>query len=162
MAHLVYKKGGASPIQFPIGNSGVSIGRHKDNDICVDDSLVSKLHMRIDVKESEADPGVVEYHIEDLESTNQTFVNNRKVTCKKLRNNDVIRIGVTILVFIEHEADSMDSTAIIKKTWIPGVYISKKKDDEKDSEKSKKKSKKVKEDQDTDKPESNKSKIHKD
>ena len=161
MAHLVYKKGGASPIQFPIGSSGVSIGRHKDNDICVDDSLVSKLHMRIDVKESEADPGIVEYHIEDLESTNQTFVNNRKVTCKKLRNNDVIRIGVTILVFIEFEADSMDSTAIIKKTWIPGVYISKKKDDVKESEESKKVEKKE-EEQDTDKPKSNKNKKNND
>lgn len=129
MAHLIYKKGGASPIQFPIGNDGVTIGRHQDNAICIDDSLVSKSHMKIEVKESEQDPGILEYFIEDLGSTNQTFVNNRKITRKKLRNNDIIRMGVTILVFIEFESDSMDSTAIIKKTWIPGVYIAKKKDE---------------------------------
>ncbi len=135
MAHLIYKKGGASPIQFPIGNDGVSIGRHQDNTICIDDSLVSKQHMKIVVQESEDDPGIIEYYIEDLGSTNQTFVNNRKITRKKLRNNDIIRIGVTILVFIEYEADSMDSTAIIKKTWIPGVYIAKKKDEDKKTDK---------------------------
>ena len=134
MAHLIYKKGGSSPIQFPIGHNGVTVGRHQDNDICIDDSLVSKTHLKIDVLESEQDPGIIEYYIEDLGSTNQTFVNNRKITRKKLRNNDVIRIGVTILVFIEYEeSESMDSTAIIKKTWIPGVYIARKKDEEKDT-----------------------------
>jgi len=135
MAHLIYKKGGSSPIQFPINNEGVSIGRHQENTICIDDSLVSKQHMTIDVKESEEDPGILEYFIEDLGSTNQTFVNNRKITRKKLRNNDIIRIGVTILVFIEYESEAMDSTAIIKKTWIPGVYIAKKKEDSKNTKK---------------------------
>jgi len=128
MAHLIYKKGGAAPIQFPIEDSGAQVGRHKDNSICIDDSLVSKQHMKIEVIESATEPGIIEYFIEDLGSTNSTFVNNRKVTRKKLRNNDVIRIGVTLFVFIEFEQESMDSTAIIKKTWIPGVYIAKKKD----------------------------------
>ncbi len=132
MAYLINKKGGGAPIQFPIEKSRTTLGRHKDNDICVDDSLVSKTHLFIEIKETEKD--CVEFYIEDLGSTNQTFVNNRKITRKKLRNNDVIRVGITLFVFIEYEEQSYDTTAIIKKSWIPGVYYTnKKKDSKKDN-----------------------------
>jgi pSer/pThr/pTyr-binding forkhead associated (FHA) protein len=124
MAYLIYEKGGSSTVQFPIDRPVVSVGRHKDNHICIDDSLVSKNHLQIEIQNSERGDEV-EYYIEDLNSTNNTFVNNRKITRKRLRHNDEIRIGVTILRFIEYEEDEFESTAVIKKTWIPGIYVTK-------------------------------------
>ena len=141
MAYLINKKGGTT-IQFPIDKPKVTLGRHKDNDICIDDTLVSKAHLVIETVESEDSVNGPEYFIEDLNSTNHTYVNNRKITRKKLLNNDMIRVGVTIFVFVEYEEEDYESTAIIKKSWIPGVYYTKEKDSQKNKENSGKKKKK--------------------
>jgi len=122
----MYLKGkSTSSIQFPVEKEGITVGRQQENNICIDDSLVSKEHFRIEVVETVGAHDGVEYFIEDLKSTNLTFVNDRKITRKKLRHNDVIRLGVTQLRFIEYEDQGCASTAIIKKSWIPGVYYTK-------------------------------------
>jgi len=125
MAYLIYIQGKSASVQFPIEKGGMTVGRKKENDICVDDGLVSKEHFRLEVIENDDAHDGCEYFIEDLASTNFTFVNDRKITRKKLRHNDEIRIGVTRLRFVEFEGEGYESTAIIKKSWIPGVYYTK-------------------------------------
>lgn len=127
MAHLLYEKGKNSTIQFPVTPPGITIGRLKDCDVCIDDTLVSKEHFRIEIVELDGKADEVEFFIEDLASTNNTYVNDRKITRKKLRHNDVIRVGITQLRFVEYEGENYDSTAVIKKSWIPGVYYTRKK-----------------------------------
>lgn len=122
MAYLVYQKGNSSTVQFVIAAPGIVVGRLKENEVSIDDSLVSKQHFRIDVVENPEKPGDAEFFIEDLNSTNHTFVNDIKITRKKLRHNDVIRVGITHLRFIEYEGEHYESTAVMKKSWIPGVY----------------------------------------
>ena len=141
MAYLILKKGTGAAVQIPIENAAVTLGRSKKNDVCIEDTLVSKLHCRID-----AVPGTgsasddIEYYIEDLNSTNSTFVNNRKVTRKKLNHDDLIRVGLTQLQFVLFDVENtMESTAVIKKTWIPGVYYTQDKDSKNKSERKKKK-----------------------
>lgn len=64
----------------------IIIGRNAENDIVIENLAVSKLHARI-VKQDEA------YYIEDLHSTNGTYLNKIRITKKDLKNNDIISIG---------------------------------------------------------------------
>src|SRR5256885_3589284 len=69
-----------------------TIGRRPDNTIILDDAAVSGHHACVF---RDGDDLVVE----DLESTNGTFVNDKRVTRQPLRRGDVIAIGKhTLLV----------------------------------------------------------------
>ena len=68
----------------------VSIGRSDDNDIHLKDSTVSSQHAKI-VTYFEAS------YIEDLDSTNGTFVNGKKVQKHILNPGDVISVGTHTL-----------------------------------------------------------------
>jgi len=71
----------------------VVIGRENDCDFVLNDDDVSRHHARIEVSSSQ-------YTITDLESTNGTLVNNRKVSQAVLASGDMIRVGKTILKFL--------------------------------------------------------------
>jgi predicted component of type VI protein secretion system len=66
--------------------AAVTIGRLPDNTIVIDNSAVSSRHVRI----AREGPQFV---VEDLESTNGTFVNGDKVTKRALRHGDTILVG---------------------------------------------------------------------
>lgn len=68
----------------------VSIGRSNDNDIHIQDSTVSSQHAKI-VTYFEAS------YIEDLASTNGTFVNGKRVQKHILNPGDVITVGTHTL-----------------------------------------------------------------
>jgi len=70
----------------------LSIGRTSENDIVLDNRGVSRNHARIDFSGNEA-------LLIDNESLNGTFVNSKKVTEERLRDNDVITIGKFDLEF---------------------------------------------------------------
>lgn len=69
----------------------VYIGKSLENDIVIQDDFVSRRHLRI----SQQSNG--EYLLEDLGSTNGTFVNGNRVQTKVLSSNDIVKIGNTIL-----------------------------------------------------------------
>lgn len=73
------------PVDRPL-----SIGRHAENDIVIDHMGVSGRHARVEV-EGET---VV---LTDLQSTNGTFVNGKRVERAALRPNDWISVGKHIL-----------------------------------------------------------------
>jgi Inner membrane component of T3SS, cytoplasmic domain/von Willebrand factor type A domain len=84
---------------FPLSRgSTISVGRARANDIVLDDVAVSSQHCRI---RPEGDRFVVH----DLDSTNGTRVNDRRVRKHVLAEGDVIQIGETRLTF------RMESTA---------------------------------------------------
>jgi pSer/pThr/pTyr-binding forkhead associated (FHA) protein len=64
----------------------IRIGRNAENDIVIENLAVSKLHARI-MKQEGA------YYIEDMNSTNGTYLNKIRITKKDLVNNDIIIIG---------------------------------------------------------------------
>lgn len=88
----------------------ISIGRHSDNDIHIDSLSVSSQHARI-----------VKYHkkyiIEDLDSTNGTFLNKKRISKEKLSDNDVLTIGKHTLTtsFKTSDKDSI-ATDIVDAT----------------------------------------------
>ncbi|MGL4655207.1 MAG: FHA domain-containing protein [Sarcina sp.] len=71
-----------------------TLGRKEDNSIILNDKFVSSNHARIYVK----DNNII---LEDLNSTNGTFVNEQKVTGKiRVGVNDSIRLGSTVFKII--------------------------------------------------------------
>ena len=75
------------------------IGRSTDVDMVLVEDMVSRKHARIVSVE-----GVFE--IEDLDSTNGTFVNGEKITRTRLREGDRILIGTSILKLIGMDSDA--------------------------------------------------------
>jgi hypothetical protein len=74
-------------------SSRITVGRDDDNSIVLDDPLASRHHAVIQKLKND-------YFIEDLDSTNATFVNNKRVPMGKylrLKPDDVILIGRTEL-----------------------------------------------------------------
>jgi pSer/pThr/pTyr-binding forkhead associated (FHA) protein len=84
-------------------HSTVTIGRHPDNDIIVDNQLVSAHHAKI-VQHQDG------LHLTDLNSTNGTYVNNDPVADYQLAHQDWITIGKHILIVDLYETLSLEST----------------------------------------------------
>ena len=85
---------------YALNQSQLGIGRAIDNEIVIDDDAVSSYHALITVRESPSDSAVMDYILEDLDSTNSTFVNNKAVKQYKLSNGDIIRVGETRMKFL--------------------------------------------------------------
>ncbi len=69
------------------------IGRLPACDISIDDPSSSGLHAQIEINNGNQAEGIIEVFIEDMNSTNGTYVNGHKVTRCRLYNTDVIEIG---------------------------------------------------------------------
>lgn len=68
----------------------VTIGRDMDNDVRIDNLAVSKKHAQILNLQGT-------YVIEDLQSTNGTELNEKKIEKETLKHGDVIKIGKHLL-----------------------------------------------------------------
>jgi pSer/pThr/pTyr-binding forkhead associated (FHA) protein len=87
---LTMTKGPAVGYVYPLEGKIISIGRDLTNDIVVQDPEVSRYHLRLHF----SDRG---YLIEDLRSTNGTFVNTEPIYERRcLEPNDVIKLGTMV------------------------------------------------------------------
>jgi pSer/pThr/pTyr-binding forkhead associated (FHA) protein len=125
MATIIQLQDGVAVNKFPVDKPSLRIGRHPDNDIYIDDKVVSVEHAVIEVVEDPDQKRTKEYYIKDLGSTNGTYVNGKKITRKKLDNNDLMRIGLITFKLIDEDELEPDETLKIRKSWIPGVYYTK-------------------------------------
>ena len=74
--------------------STISIGRREDNSIVLNNQFVSSYHAKIYVKNND-------FYLEDLASTNGTFINDSKVEGRvRLKVNDQVRMGSTVFKVI--------------------------------------------------------------
>ncbi len=92
-ACLVVIRGPRLGGRIDLGDAAVVIGRAVDADFQIDSRSVSRSHCRI----SADDQG---FWLEDLRSTNATFVNDEPVERHLLTDGDQIRIGKTVLKFL--------------------------------------------------------------
>ena len=125
MAKLVQIKDNSAGIVFPIQKAKTTIGRDESNDICLNDNLVSKHHAVIEISVNNKKDGVYEYILQDLDSTNNTYVNDQLINLHRLSEGDRIRIGTNNFTFDDSEDQNLDETARLHKSWIPGVYYTK-------------------------------------
>jgi hypothetical protein len=90
---LVVTSGARLGQVFPLSRgSTISLGRARANDVVLEDVAVSSQHCRIR-------PDGDRFMLQDLESTNGTRVNDRRVKKHLLVEGDVIQIGETRLEF---------------------------------------------------------------
>jgi diguanylate cyclase (GGDEF)-like protein len=79
--------------RFPLSRSEVVLGRGGDCDVQVDRDSVSRRHARV---YRAAD----NWWVEDLQSTNGSYVNDVPVTVSVLRDGDFMKIGAAIFKFL--------------------------------------------------------------
>ena len=139
MALIIQFTENGAGLKLSLEKQRTTIGRDASNDIRLDDELVSKEHAVIEIISSEKE---IKFFIQDLKSTNHTFVNDSPIDLHKLKDGDLIRIGMSDFRFISQDPDSMDETAQLYKTWIPGVFYTGKKKKKAKKKTSKKKTKK--------------------
>ncbi len=85
-----------------------SLGRRPYNDIVIDNLAVSGEHAVLQMSGNEV-------HLEDLNSTNGTYVNGKAVKKQLLQNDDTVEIGKYKIKYVnEAAAASFDKTMVIK------------------------------------------------
>jgi hypothetical protein len=89
--YLTIRKGPKVGSAYPLPGGTISIGRHADNHIVVDDAMVSRHHARLIWRGGT-------FLLEDLGSANGTWVNNVRITSPvSLRTGDVIGLSQEVL-----------------------------------------------------------------
>lgn len=103
VAKLVVQRGPIPNQEFELVDDAIHIGRSADNQIIVNDAEVSRRHARIVRQQDEAGE---QFMMEDLGSTNGTFVNGLRCTgLTPLSNGDVVELGESVrMVLVWSEA----------------------------------------------------------
>lgn len=100
---------------FPLDKEVMTIGRREDNDIRIENLAVSGHHAKLLTIFEDS-------FLEDLGSTNGTFVNGKSIDKHPLRNGDVIVIGKHELRYI-NDANSLgedvEKTVLIRRKPSP-------------------------------------------
>lgn len=123
MAAIIQTVDGVVANKFEIEESAIKFGRTADNQVQIDNLEVSNEHAQV-IRETN-DEGKIAYFLEDLGSTNGSFVNEEKIDKRQLHHKDCIRIGLNVFTFIDEGKVDIEKTSEIKKSWIPGVYYTK-------------------------------------
>jgi pSer/pThr/pTyr-binding forkhead associated (FHA) protein len=77
---------------FPLTRDTQTMGRHRNNDIVINDAKCSSFHARID-RTPEG------FALIDLKSRNGTYVNGKKIEQARLKTGDEIRVGTAKLLY---------------------------------------------------------------
>jgi len=91
------------------------LGRRPYNDIVIDNLAVSGEHAVLHMNEH-----ANEVEVEDLGSTNGTYVNGKAVKRQLLRNGDTVEVGKYKIRFLnDAEAENYEKTMIFKPGMVP-------------------------------------------
>ena len=94
----------------------IKIGKANDNDFVVDDPHVSRYHARL-IREEEGGCWL----LEDLDSTNGTFVNGAQIVKKRVTPSDTIKLGdnyvLNISEALKFNNDYSEEFATLKQVY---------------------------------------------
>lgn len=118
MAKIVVSIDGVVIKEVQLSKERTTVGRRPYNDIVIDNIAVSGEHAILQMAGSQV-------HLEDMNSTNGTYLNGKAVKRQALNHNDVIEISKYKIRFID-EANAgrntdMDKTMALKPGDVPGM-----------------------------------------
>lgn len=89
-----------------LNRARMTIGRAEGSDLLLDTPLASRLHALLSVRED----GV---YVSDLDSSNGTYLNGRKIDKAQLHHRDVIRVGDCDIRYLEDRAETQDQGDVV-------------------------------------------------
>jgi len=111
MGKLVVSLDGVVIKEVQITKDKTSLGRRPYNDIVIDNLAVSGEHAVLQMVGSEV-------FIEDLNSTNGTYINGKAIKKQLLQHNDTVEIGKYKIKYLTGDHTDYEKTMIIK----PGAF----------------------------------------
>lgn len=87
--------------EYFIRKKRINIGRHRDNDLRIDDPLLSRQHAQI-IQQGRT------VYLRDLNSTNGTYVNSKRVDIAPLEEGTIVKVGNCQLTFMRNNKDKQD------------------------------------------------------
>ena len=116
MPQLIATVGGVEVKHVYIAKDRTTLGRRGDNDIVLDNAAVSGKHCVFELK------GLADVYVEDVGSTNGTFVNNRRVKRQKLEDDDVVAIGsFRVRYLAASEESGFGATSVLQQGPNPPI-----------------------------------------
>jgi hypothetical protein len=94
MEKIIIRNNGGAPIAFPLDGKVVSLGRHDDNTIALNNKYLSQFHARL-VRL----PDQSGREIFDLDSYNGIKVNGQRIDRATLRDGDTIEFGLLTAIY---------------------------------------------------------------
>ncbi|WP_420175095.1 FHA domain-containing protein [Luteococcus sp. OSA5] len=96
-ALLIVERGPGAGARYLLDNDEVTVGRHPDSDIFLDDITVSRHHVKFTLVDGN-------WHVADQNSLNGTYVNRTLVDGQAmLRQGDEVQIGKFRMIFFVSE-----------------------------------------------------------
>jgi hypothetical protein len=117
MPQLIATVGGVEVKHVYLAKDRTTLGRRGDNDIVLDNAAVSGRHCMFELK------GLADVYIEDVGSTNGTFVNNKRVQQRqKLEDGDMVAIASFRIKYLAASEDSgWGATSVLQQGPNPPV-----------------------------------------
>ncbi len=94
MPQLIVKQGPNLGATLDVETNAASIGRDQSNDVYLPHDTISRRHACLLYEDGA-------WTVSDLNSSNGTQVNGRKIEREQLRHMDEIKLGVAVLIFID-------------------------------------------------------------
>jgi pSer/pThr/pTyr-binding forkhead associated (FHA) protein len=121
MAKLIITDAEGATRDFPLSKERVTVGRHPDNDISLNDKAVSGRHAVVITILRDS-------FLEDLNSTNGTQVNGKQIAKHPLANGDTISVGRNTLKYyseaVAGEEDDFEKTMILRPGQMGAAFES--------------------------------------
>lgn len=105
MAVLKLKSSDGTYLNYTLDKPITTLGRSKTNDIIVDDTSISRLHVRIENRNGQ-------YFVIDNNSSNGTYLNRRKVSTAPLQDGDTLIAGQVQFHFSHKVIGGMKTQAL--------------------------------------------------
>lgn len=95
---LVVPQGPKAGARYALDSDTVTVGRHPESDIFIDDITVSRRH-------AEVRRDGARYWVRDVGSLNGTYVNRERADDRELTDGDEVQVGKFKLVFVHGTGD---------------------------------------------------------
>src|SRR5574343_1289992 len=114
MAKLVVSLDGVVIKEVQLTKDKTTLGRRPYNDIVIDNLAVSGEHAVLQMLGNDV-------FIEDLNSTNGTYINGKAIKKQLLAHNDTIEIGKYRIKYLGEEVADYEKTMILRPGTLPPV-----------------------------------------